>query len=79
MTREEIRTHLNAIPFKPVKLITSFGKSSSVPQPNFVAFSPSGRICLAYAADGEFFTQLDVETITEVVPAKRRPPGMKKL
>jgi hypothetical protein len=78
MTREEIRTHLNAIPFKPVKLITSSGKSYLVPEPNFVAFSPSGRTCLAYADDGEFFTQLDVETITDVVPVKRRPRGRKK-
>jgi hypothetical protein len=30
------------------------------------------------AEDGEFYTTLDVQTITEMVPVQVRPPGKKK-
>lgn len=67
-----------ASPYIPVDLITSSRKSYHVPHPDFLTFSPSGRTCHAYAANGESFTTLDVLTITEVVPVKRRPTGKKK-
>jgi len=78
MTSEAIRTCLEITPFRPVNLITSSGKSYSVPHPDFVTFSPTGRACNVYAADGEYFSILDVLTITEITPARRRPTGRKK-
>jgi hypothetical protein len=78
MTVNAIRQYLDASPFKPVNLITSSGKSYLVPHPDFLTFSPAGRTCNVYAADGEYFTALDVLTITEVAPVKRRPAGKKK-
>jgi hypothetical protein len=78
MTKEAIQTFLVASPFTPLNLITSSGKSYHVPHPDFVNFSPSGRTCNVYARNGEFFTMLDVATITEVAQVKRRFPGKKK-
>jgi len=78
MTAEAIRTYLETSPFRPLNLITSSGKSYLVPHPDFLTFSPTGRTCNVYAADGEFFTMLDVLTITEVAPAKRTSARKKK-
>jgi len=78
MTKEAIQAHLEKSPFTPVNLITSSGKSDHVPLLDFLAFSPGGRTCLVFADDGEYYTTLDVLTITEVAPAKRRPAGRKK-
>jgi len=71
MTVEAIRPFLEASPFRPVNLITSSGKSYIVPHPDFVTFSPTGRTCNVYAADGEYFNMLDVPSITEVTPVRR--------
>jgi len=78
MTVSAIRAYLEASPFTPVNLITSSGKSYLVPHPDFLTFSPTGRTCHVYAADGEYFNTLDALTITEVAPVKRRSAGKKK-
>jgi hypothetical protein len=70
MTKEAIRHHLDAVAFRPIKLATSSGKSYLVPHPDFLHFSPTGLTCNVYAADGEYFTTLDVLMITEVAPVK---------
>ena len=77
MTVQAIRHFMAASPFAPVNLITASGKSYLVPHPDFLTFSPAGRTCNVYAEDGEYFTALDVFTITEIVPA-RRPASRKK-
>jgi hypothetical protein len=78
MTAQAIRQYLDASPFRPVNLITSSGKSYLVPHPDFLTFSPTGRTCNVYAADGEYFNILDVLLISEVAPVKRRAAGKKK-
>jgi hypothetical protein len=78
MTVQAIRVYLETSPYTPVNLITSSGRSYLVPHPDFLTFSPTGRTCHVYAADGENYNTLDVLTITEVVPIKRRLTGKKK-
>ena len=78
MTMEAIRSYLETSPFTPINLITSSGKSYLVPHPDFLNFSPTGRTCYVYPRYGEFYTTLDVLTITEVAPAKLRAPGKEK-
>jgi hypothetical protein len=73
VTIQEIRSHLEAVPFTPVNLVTASGKTYLVPHPDFVTFSPTGRSCNVYAGEGEFFTTLDPLSITAVTPAKLRP------
>lgn len=76
MTVEAIRAHLER--FHSVNLITSSENSYLVPHPDFLTFSPTGRTCLVYAADGEYYTSLDVLTITEIAPAKPKRPSPRK-
>ena len=71
MTVTAIKAHLDAAPFQPFALVTASGKNYRVKHPDFVTFSPAGRTCNVYGNDGEYFTTLDVLTITEVVPEKR--------
>jgi hypothetical protein len=78
MTVDAIRAQLEKTPFRPINLITSSGKSYLVPHPELLMFSPGGRTCLVFAGNGEYYSTLDVLTITEVVPAKRRPAARKK-
>jgi hypothetical protein len=73
VTIEEIRSHLEIAPFAPFNIVTAAGKSHLVPHPDFLTFSPTGRSCNVYAGDGEFFTTLDLLTITAIKPAKLRP------
>lgn len=70
MTVTAIKSHLNADPFRPFDLVTASGKSYHVKHPDFVTFSPAGRTCNVYGDDGEYFSTLDVFTITEVLPVK---------
>ncbi len=71
MTVAAIKALLDATPFTPFSMVTASGKSYRVKHPDFVNFSPAGRTCNAYADDGEYYTTLDVFTITELVPEKR--------
>jgi len=78
MTVQALKAHLNTAPFVPLELITASGKSYRVKHPDFVTFSPAGRTCNVYGDDGEYFTTLDVLTVTEVVPEKPRAGRRRK-
>ena len=78
MTVQAIKAHLDTGPFVPFSLVTASGKSYRVKHPDFVTFSPAGRTCNVYADDGEYFTTVDVLTITEVLPEKPSRPRRRK-
>ena len=67
MTLSAIEAFLSASPFRPFKLVTASGESYLVPHPEFVTFSPSRRTCNVYST-GDFFSTLDVLTITDIQP-----------
>jgi hypothetical protein len=71
MTFQAIDTFLQARPFRSLKLVTASGEVYTVPHPEFMTFSPSKRTCNVYAKDGEFFSTLDVFTITDIQPNGR--------
>jgi hypothetical protein len=79
MSVQAIDAFLQARPFRPFRLVTASGETYKVPHPEFMTFSPSRRTCNVYARDGEFFSTLDVLTITDIQPngsgAKRRKSG----
>jgi hypothetical protein len=54
--------------FRPFYLVTASEESYKVPHPEFLTFSPSRRTCNVYADDGEYFSKLDVLTITDIQP-----------
>ncbi len=70
MTVTAIKGFLHASPFRPFELVTAAGKSYRVPHPDFVTFSPTGRTCNVYGEDGDYFTTLDVFTVTEILPVR---------
>jgi len=61
-----IEAVLNKRPFRAFDLVTASGESYKVPHPDFLTFSPSRRTCNVYADDGEYFSTLDVLTITDI-------------
>lgn len=71
MTVTAIKARLDATPFTPFDLVTASGRSYHVKHQDFITFSPAGRTCNVYADDGEYYTTLDVFTITEMLPQKR--------
>jgi hypothetical protein len=71
VTVQAIEAFLGARPFRSFQLVTASGESYTVPHPDFMTFSPSRRTCNVYAKDGEFFSTLDVLTITDIQPNGR--------
>ena len=76
MSVQAIEAFLEAKPFRPFQLVTASGESYKIPHPDVLNFSPSRRTCNVYAADGDYFSTLDVLTITDIQPnggaARRR-------
>ena len=66
MTKETIREHVNANPFRPFTLRLTNGRACEVPARDFVSLSPSGRTVVVYTADGDGVRLLDVALITEI-------------
>jgi hypothetical protein len=71
MTVAAIEAFLNKRPFRAFHLVTVSGESYKVPHPEFVTFSPSRRTCNVYGEDGEYFSTLDILTITDIQPDGR--------
>jgi len=71
MTVQAIEVFLDARPFRSFQLVTASGESYTVPHPDFLHFSPSRRTCNVYAKDGEYFSTLDILTITDIQPNGR--------
>jgi hypothetical protein len=71
VTVQAIEVFLNARPFRSFQLVTASGEAYTVPHPDFLTFSPSRRTCNAYAKDGEYFSTLDILTITDIQPNGR--------
>jgi len=72
VTVTAIEAFLDKRLFRPFYLVTASGESYKVPHPEFLTFSPSRRTCNVYAADGDYFSTLDVLTITDIQPDGRR-------
>jgi hypothetical protein len=71
VTVQAIEVFLDTRPFRSFQLVTASGETYPVPHPDFLTFSPSRRTCNVYASDGEYFSTLDVLTITDIQPNGR--------
>jgi hypothetical protein len=78
MTVQAIEVFLDARPFRSFQLVTASGESYTVPHPDFLHFSPSRRTCNVYAKDGEYFSTLDILTITDLQPNGRAKPRRRR-
>jgi len=72
MNAESLRSLLRSEPFVPVKLVTSSGRKHEVHHPDYLLLSPGGASCFYFHKDGEAFSVIDVASISEVLPLKKR-------
>jgi hypothetical protein len=68
---DEIRKHLDAVPFVPFVIKTSDGKQYRVKHPDFLAISPKGGR-VAVFADEEASTTLSALHMVAVEPQRTR-------
>ena len=68
---DEIRKHLEVVPFVPFVIKTSDGKQYRVKHPDYVAISPKGGRITFYS-DEEVSTTLSALHIVAVEPQLRR-------
>jgi hypothetical protein len=65
MTIQQLRAVHRATPFRPFTLHMADGRSFSVPHPDFLSMSPTGRTVIVYQQDDDF-SILDMLLLTEI-------------
>jgi hypothetical protein len=65
MTIQQLRGTHRATPFRPFTIHMADGRSFSVPHPDFLSMSPSGRTVIVYQKD-DSFSILDLLLTTEI-------------
>jgi hypothetical protein len=65
MTIQQLRTAHRASPFRPFTVRMADGRAFSVPHPDFLSMSPTGRTVIIYQEDEEF-SILDLLLMTEI-------------
>lgn len=63
MTSNEIRSALQAAPFRPFRLHFGSGRTVEVPHPEFASVSPSGRTAVVFtdpSHEGDKFQIVDI-------------------
>ena len=66
MTKEVIKKHQEAAPFRPFTVRLTDGRSCPIPTRDFASLSPNGRILVVYTDDGNGVRLLDVPLIVEI-------------
>jgi hypothetical protein len=66
MTKEAIKEHVGAAPFRPFAVRLPDGRSYPVPGPDYASLSPNGRLLTVYTDEGNGVRVLDVALITEI-------------
>ena len=65
MTIQQLRAAHRATPFRPFTIHIADGRTFSVPHPDFLSMSPSGRTVIVYQEDDNF-SILDLLLMTEI-------------
>jgi hypothetical protein len=68
MTIQQLRAAHRATPFRPFTIHMADGRTFSVPHPDFLSMSPSGRTVIVYQEDDNF-SILDLLIMIEMSPA----------
>ena len=63
MTVQQIKDNYSAQPFRPFRIHYPGGPPADVPHPEWMSFSPTGRIVTVWTPD-EHWKQIDVALIT---------------
>jgi hypothetical protein len=74
MTIQQLRAAHRATPFRPFTIHMADGRCFSVPHPDFLSMSPSGRTVIVYQEDDSFsILDLLLTTEIEMSPPSRSP------
>lgn len=65
MTIQQLRGALKATPFRPFSVHIADGRAFSVPHPDFLSMSPTGRTVIVFGENDEF-SILDLLLMTEI-------------
>ena len=75
MTSEQLRRHLEAVPFKPFRVHMANGRSADVPHPDFLHVFPGGRYASVVHPD-DTMEVMDVFLVTSI---QTLPDGTEKV
>jgi hypothetical protein len=75
MTKEAIKEHLEAVPFRPFTVRLTDGRPCLVPARDFAHLAPNGRTLVVFTAGGDGVRVLDVALITEIEAPEVKPGG----
>ena len=67
MTKEAIKEHVHAAPFRPFAVRLPDGRTYDVPGPDYANLSPNGRALIVFTDEGNGVRVLDVALITEII------------
>jgi hypothetical protein len=79
MTSEQVRRHLDTVPFTPFRVHMANGRHADVPHPDFLHVFPGGRFSSIVHAD-ETMEVMDVFLITSIqaLPGRVQPAHTKR-
>jgi hypothetical protein len=66
MTKDALKDHLDAVPFRPFTVRLPDGRACPVPARDFASLSPNGRILVVYTNQGDGVRLIDVALIVEI-------------
>jgi len=66
MTKEAVKEHVTAAPFRPFAVRLPDGRTYDVPGPDYANLSPNGRTLVVFTDGGNGVRVLDVALITEI-------------
>ena len=72
MTKEAIKEHVSAAPFRPFAVRLPDGRTYDVPGPDYANLSPNGRTLVVFTEGGNGVRVLDVALITEIIANTER-------
>ena len=76
MRAEDIKSLLQATPFRPINIVMASEKAFHIPHPDFAFLNPTGQVLIVARAESGAVDILDVPLIARIEvperPAKRR-------
>lgn len=67
MTKEAVKEHVSAAPFRPFAVRLPDGRTYDVPGPDYANLSPNGRTLVVFTEGGNGVRVLDVALITGII------------
>jgi hypothetical protein len=73
MTKEAVKEHLEATPFRPFTVRLTDGRPCEIPARDFAHLAPNGRTLVVFTAGGDGVRVIDVALVTEIELPEVKP------